>query len=92
LHKIQDARLAHLAVERYLQHFAREVFLAGKGFEPLQVALTVGISSGNAKTYLEIYEATRWQSRDRLAAEDLPFHGQQVHARSLPRRANPSIG
>jgi hypothetical protein len=34
------------AVERCL-HFAREVFLWGKAFEPLQIALTVGISSAN---------------------------------------------
>jgi hypothetical protein len=39
------------------------VFLAGKEFAPLQIALTVGISLANVKTYLEIYEATRWQSR-----------------------------
>ena len=51
------------AVERYLQHFARVVFLAGKEFAPLQIALTVGISSANVRTYLEIFEATRWQSR-----------------------------
>lgn len=51
------------AVERYLQHFSRVVFLVGKGFEPLQIALTVGLSSANVKTYLEIFQATHWQTR-----------------------------
>jgi DNA-binding CsgD family transcriptional regulator len=84
------------AVERYLQHFARVAFLSGKGFAPLQIALTVGISSANVKTYLEIHEATHWQSRyadryreialigDRhFAAED-----QKKGPASQPRRSS----
>jgi hypothetical protein len=65
------------AVERYLQHFARVVFLLGKGFKPLQIALTVGISSANVQTYLEIYEATRWQSRYADRYREIELIGDQ---------------
>jgi hypothetical protein len=44
------------AVERYLQHFSRVVFLAGKGFERLQLAFTIGISSATVGSYLELYQ------------------------------------
>jgi biotin operon repressor len=44
------------AVERYLQHFSRVVFLAGLGFERLQIAFTIGISSATVGSYLEIYQ------------------------------------
>jgi DNA-binding CsgD family transcriptional regulator len=43
------------AVERYIGHFARVVFLAGSGFESLQIAFTVGISTPTVRTYLELY-------------------------------------
>jgi len=65
------------AVERYLQHFSRVVFLSGKGFEALQIALTVGISSANVNTYLEIYEATRWQSRYADRYREIALLGDQ---------------
>ena len=68
------------AVERYLQHFSRVVFLSGKGFEPLQIALTVGISSANVKTYLEIYEATHWQSRYADRYREIALIGDQHFA------------
>jgi len=68
------------AVKRYLQHFARMVFLAGKGFEPLQIALTVGISSANVKTYLEIHEATHWQSRYADRYREIALIGDQHFA------------
>jgi biotin operon repressor len=65
------------AVERYLQHFARVVFLVGKGFEPLQIALTVGISSANVRTYLQIHEATHWQSRYADRYREIELIGDQ---------------
>jgi len=61
----------------YLQHFARVVFLAGKEFAPLQIALTVGISSANVKTYVDIYEATRWQSRYADRYREIALIGDQ---------------
>lgn len=47
------------AVERYIHTFSRCVFLRRKGFHPLEIALTVGISSAGVGTYLDIYEAQR---------------------------------
>ena len=47
------------AVERYVHTFCRVVYLVRKGFHPHQIALTVGISSGGVRTFLEIYEAHR---------------------------------
>jgi biotin operon repressor len=44
------------AVERYLQHFSRVIFLAGNGFQPLQIAFTVGISTASVHGYLECYQ------------------------------------
>lgn len=43
------------AVERYIQHFSRVVFLVRKRFHPLQIALTVGISTAAVNTYLDVY-------------------------------------
>jgi hypothetical protein len=47
------------AVERYLQHFSRCVFLRRKGFTPIQIAMTVGISSASANEYLTIYQESK---------------------------------
>ena len=68
------------AVERYLQHFSRVVFLLGKDFAPLQIALTVGLSSANVQTYREIYEATRWQSRYSDRYREIELIGDQHFA------------
>jgi hypothetical protein len=43
------------AVERYIQHFSRVVYLHRKKFAPLQIAMTVGISSASVQTYLDLY-------------------------------------
>lgn len=47
------------AVERYLGHFSRVVFLTGQGFGKLQTAFTVGISMATVNTYMELYEHHR---------------------------------
>jgi len=44
------------AVERYLQHFSRVVFLAGRGFERLQIGFTIGISLATVTAYLDLYQ------------------------------------
>jgi hypothetical protein len=44
------------SVERYLQHFSRVVYLAGLGFERLQIAFTIGISCPTVAAYLELYQ------------------------------------
>lgn len=57
------------AVERYLGHFSRVVFLTGQGFGKLQTAFTIGISMATVKTYMELYEHHRHGAgfRHRLA-------------------------
>lgn len=57
------------AVERYLQHFSRCTFLKRKSFTPLQIAMTVGISSASVGDYLEIY-----------ADSDLTLRGPEIDA------------
>lgn len=47
------------AVERYLQTFARVVFLKQKEFDPFAMALTMGVSVASIKTYLAVYEEHR---------------------------------
>ena len=44
------------AVERYIQHFSRTVFLREKKFAPLQIALTLGCSTSSTEIYLGLYE------------------------------------
>jgi hypothetical protein len=44
------------SVERYIQHFARVVFLLWRRLHPLEIALAIGISSRNVKTYLDLYD------------------------------------
>ena len=45
-----------IAVEYYLQHLSRVIFLAGKGFQPLQIAFTAGISTAEVNAFLECYQ------------------------------------
>ncbi len=60
------------AVDRYLQTFARCVYCHRKGFTRLEVALTVGISTAAAHSYLDLYDdihekpetAHRWEELD----------------------------
>ena len=59
------------AVERYIQHFSRVMFLRWKGFVSLQIALTVGISSASVNTYLEIYEIHRHKRSARRRFEEM---------------------
>jgi transcription initiation factor IIE alpha subunit len=61
------------AVERYIQHFSRTVYLVRKQFHPLQIAMTVGISTMSVRTYLDIYDqyAKRPEFRRRWDEIDL---------------------
>lgn len=51
----RDINHSLTAVERYIQNFSRVVFLAGKGFQKLQIAFTIGISNASVGTWLDIY-------------------------------------
>jgi hypothetical protein len=52
----RDINHTRIAVEHYLQHFSHVLFLAGKGFQTLQIAFTVGISTARVNAYLECYQ------------------------------------
>ena len=67
------------AVERYLQHFARVLFLAGQGFEPLQIAFTVGISTATTRTYLELYHQFKTSEGFKHRLAELKAIGQAHH-------------
>jgi len=67
------------AVERYIQHFSRVAFLKRKGFHPLQIALTVGISTAAVDTYLELYEKTHWKTQFHGRYEEIDLIGARHH-------------
>jgi hypothetical protein len=67
------------AVERYIQHFARVVFLAGQGFEPLQIAFTVGISSAGTRTYLDLCHEFKTSEGFKHRLAELKAIGQAHH-------------
>jgi len=59
------------AVERYIGHFCRVVFLLWKRLDPLQIALVVGISSGSVGRYLDLYHKYHRISRYRRRLEEV---------------------
>jgi len=64
------------AVERYLQHFSRVVFLAGLGFEALQIAFTIGLSLATVRTYLQLYDHHKNQEGFKTRLAELKAIGQ----------------
>lgn len=91
------------AVERYIQHFSRVVYLHRKQFAPLQIALTVGISSACVQAYLELYAVfveqkdywSRFEEIDRIGhnhflAEDEKKGALSPPAPSKRLRRNPA--
>jgi hypothetical protein len=67
------------AVERYIQHFARVLFLAGQGFEPLQIAFTVGISSAGTRVYLNLGHEFKTSEGFKHRLAELKAIGQAQH-------------
>jgi hypothetical protein len=65
------------AIERYLQHFARVVFLKRQRFQRLEIAYTIGISLPVVDSYLEIYETYRTKKGCRFRWDELDVIGQQ---------------
>lgn len=65
------------AVERYIHTFCRVVFLRRKDFHELQIALTVGISSGGVRTFLDIYETHRKKPEYARRFEEIDMIGAQ---------------
>jgi biotin operon repressor len=65
------------ATERYIQQFSRVSFLKRKDFFPLQIALTIGISSAAVNAYLKLYESTYWMTQYRGRYEEIDIIGAQ---------------
>lgn len=80
------------AVERYVHTFCRVVYLARKGFHPHQIALTVGISSGSARTFLEIYEAHRKKPEYARRFEEIDLIGATHYEAEDLEKGGPSRG
>lgn len=63
------------AVERYLQHFSRTVFLRRKKFAKLQISLTLGCSSASTGVYLELYEKYHRKRKYKQRFEEIDIIG-----------------
>lgn len=79
------------AVERYIHTFCRVVFLRRKGFHPLQIALTVGISSGGTQTFLDIYEAHGKKPEYARRFEEIDLIGAQHYEAEDLKKGGPSL-
>jgi hypothetical protein len=80
------------AVERYISHFCRCVFLHRKGFHELQIALTVGIGSGGVRSFLDIYEAHRKTPEYARRLEEIDLIGAQHYEAEDLKKGGPSHG
>lgn len=80
------------AVERYVHTFCRVVYLVRKGFHPHQIALTVGISSGGVRTFLEIYEAHRKKPEYARRFEEIDLIGATHYEAEDLEKGGPSRG
>ena len=87
-------RLNHTlhAVERYIQHFSRTAFLARKGFAPLQIALTVGISSAAAQLYADFYEQCQRKRDYQMRLQEMELIGLQHYQAEDAKKGGPSPG
>lgn len=63
------------AVERYIQHFSRTVFLREKKFAPLQIALTLGCLSSSTEIYLNLYEKYHRKRKYKQRFEEIDIIG-----------------
>jgi hypothetical protein len=80
------------AVERYIHTFCRVVFLRRKAFHELQIALTVGISSGGTRSFLDIYEAHRKRPEFARRFEELDLIGAQHFEAEDLEKGGPTPG
>ncbi len=87
-------RLNHTlhAVERYIQHFSRAAFLHRKGFAPLQIALTVGISSAAAQLYRDFYERCKRKRAYQARLRELECIGLQHYQAEDEKKGGPLPG
>ena len=63
------------SVERYLHTFSRLAFLVGKGFNNLELALTLGISTSGVASYRGLFESVRRTQGFRLRRPEIDVIG-----------------
>lgn len=80
------------AVERYIQHFSRVVFLTRKGFPTLQTALTLGISVAAVDTYVAIYHQHEHRPEARRRWEEIDLIGAANFEARDAEKGGPSHG
>jgi len=80
------------AVERYIQHFCRVVFLWRKRFKPLQIALTVGISAASVQTYLDLWRENSFQRHFHMRLEEIDLIGAEHYDARDAEKGGPSPG
>jgi hypothetical protein len=80
------------AVERYIQHFSRVVFLTRKEFSPLQTALTVGISAAAVGTYTAIYREHEHRPEARRRWDEIDLIGAANFEARDAEKGGPSHG
>lgn len=79
------------AVERYLQTFARVVFLQQKGFECFAMALTIGVSVAQVKTYLAILKEHDHSAEFERRAKEIEIIGGKFHEAQDFEKGGPSL-
>lgn len=67
------------AVESYLEKFKRVSYLCNKGFKLHEVALTVGISTASAKTFMDIHYDFRGKSFFKQRMAEINLEGSQFY-------------
>lgn len=67
------------AVERYLQTFARVVFLKQKQFDCFASALTMGVSVASVKTYQAVYEEHRSRPEFKRRLKEIEIIGGKFY-------------
>ncbi len=78
------------AVERYLQSFSRVVFLEQKGFDCFAMALTMGVSVAQVKTYLAVLEEHRKRPEFERRAKEIEIIGGKFHETRDFEKGGPS--
>jgi phosphatidylserine decarboxylase len=80
------------AVERYLQTFARVVFLQQKQFDCFGTALTMGVSVASVKTYLAVYDQHRKRAEFTRRLQEIEIIGGKFYETQDFQKGGPSHG
>jgi hypothetical protein len=67
------------AVERYIQHFSRVLFLREQRFQPLEIAFTLGISTATVDSYIDIYHTYKKKKACQFRWDEIQIIGQKYY-------------